>query len=73
MPEYVRVRDNGTKHEYSVVASAVDPAAQTVLKEDAVDEIGVPLPPKHHAPKTAPSESLSSNTESGQTAAIKKE
>ena len=69
MPEYVRVRDHDTKHEYTVVASAVDPEHQTVLKEAAVDEIGVPLPAKHHA--SAP-ESLSSQ-KPGQQAATPKE
>lgn len=73
MPEYVRVRDHGTKHEYTVVASTVDPKAQTVLKEPAVDEIGVPLPPKHYTPAKASPESLSSNPKHGQQAATEKE
>lgn len=66
MPEFVRVRDNDTKHEYTVVASAVDPEAHTVLDEPALDETEAPLPPKHH-------ESKQSSNKSGQKAATEKE
>lgn len=67
MPEFVRVRDKDTKHEYSVVASAVDPAAHEVLKsKDAVHVDGTPLPMKPHV-------SLSSKEPSGQKADSEKE
>lgn len=48
MPEFVRVRDKDTKHEYSVVDSAVDPAAHEVLKEPGAEPDGSPIPPKHY-------------------------
>ena len=48
MPEYVRVKDKDTRHEYSVVASAVDPEFHTVLKKDAANADGTPLPAKHY-------------------------
>lgn len=58
MPEFVRVRDKDTKHEYSVVASAVDPEFQTVIDKPAAHSDGTPLPAKHYVdPK-----SLSSKT-----------
>ena len=46
--EYVRVKDAATKHEYSVVASAVDSEHMTVLDKPATFRDGRPLPPKHH-------------------------
>ena len=46
MPDYLRVRENGTGHEYSVVASAVEPDNHKVLDDEpAVDGNGNPLPP----------------------------
>lgn len=50
-PVYVRVRDHGTKHEHSVVASTVDPTCQDVLDEPAEYSDGRPLEPKYHNPK----------------------
>lgn len=47
MPTYVRVKDKTTGHKFSVVASAVDERAQIVLKQDAVDVGGNPLPPEY--------------------------
>lgn len=52
-PVYVRVRDKDTKHEYSVVASTVDPQFQTVLEgEPAAYSDGQPIEAKHYAPKS---------------------
>ncbi len=49
MPEYVRVKDKDTGHKLSVPASEVEnnPDAYQVLKQDAVDTSGLPLPPEH--------------------------
>ena len=49
MPEYVRVTDDvKPKREYSVVASAVDPAVHTVLKDKpGANPDGSPIPPKY--------------------------
>ena len=47
MPEYSRVKDKSTGHKFTVVASAVDEDAMQVLKQDAVDVIGEPLPPEY--------------------------
>ncbi|GAB3776773.1 hypothetical protein FB382_004395 [Nocardioides ginsengisegetis] len=67
MPEYSRVKDKSTGHKFTVIASAVDEDAMQVLKQDAVDVVGEPLPPEYAH------ESLSSPTTSGQTATTKKE
>lgn len=64
MPEYVRVKDKQTKHEYSVVASAVNEDAHQVLKRPATNPDGTPLPPKHH---------VSLSNQSGQKAESQKE
>ena len=47
MPEYVRVKDKSTGHEFSMPAGTFDEDAVTVLKKDAVDPGGAPLPTKH--------------------------
>ena len=47
MPEYVRVKDKATGHEFSMPEGTFDEEAVTVLKKDAVDPGGEPLPPKH--------------------------
>lgn len=56
MTEYVRVKDKSTGHKLSVIKSTVDadqagesPAFQ-VLKQDAVDVGGNPLPPEYAEP-----------------------
>lgn len=66
MSEYVRVKVKDTGHRLSLRKSTVDanPDAFQVLKQDAVDHVGDPLPAEHAT------ESLSSN---GQTATNKKE
>lgn len=64
MPEFVRVRDRSTGHKFTVLASAAAAeSAYQVLKDDAVDAKGDPLPPEYAAP-----ESLSSKSTSGQSA-----
>lgn len=68
MPKYVRVTDRDTGHRLSVPESAVAHGNYTVLKADAVDVAGDPLPPEHDATKP-----LSSTTNSGQQAESTKE
>jgi len=46
---WTRVKDNDTKHEYSV--QIVNPDAHTVIDKDAVDGLGRPLPVKHYTTK----------------------
>ena len=47
MPEFIRVRDQVTKHEKSIVAgSSLD--GWEVLDKDAVSPDGTPLPDKHY-------------------------
>lgn len=47
MPEYVRVKDKQTGHEFSLPDGTFDTDSVTVLKKDAVDPGGDPLPVKH--------------------------
>lgn len=49
--QFVRVRDNDTGHEYDVVDTAVDDAAQTVLTDYPPNDTGIPRPPKHRTDK----------------------
>lgn len=65
MPKYVRVTDLDTGHKVSVLESEVANGNYRVLKADAVNELGDPLPPEHYAVKPAAS--------SGQTATDKNE
>lgn len=53
MPEFTRVRDKDTGHEYSVVN--VDPDAHEVIDGDAANADGVPLPPTYTTSKKAAS------------------
>lgn len=50
MPEYLRVTVKDTKHKLSLLKSVVEanPDAYTVLKQDATDVGGEPLPAEHH-------------------------
>lgn len=66
MPGYVRVTDLDTGHKLSVLESEVPNGNYRVLKADAVNELGDPLPPEHGAVKPL------SSTE-GQTATTTKE
>jgi hypothetical protein len=61
--EFVRVKDKTTGHEYSV--RFPDPEQHEVLKKDAVDINGDPLPGK---PKTTVSKSATAKQEGGQPA-----
>lgn len=65
MPTYLRVRDNETGHEFSVVESAFDADSTTVIDEPATDVNGDPLP--------AVEKSTRSGGKSGQKAASDKE
>lgn len=66
--DWVRVTDKDTGHRISVRESAVPHGNFTVLKADATDLGGDPLPPEYDATKP-----LSSNTNSGQSAGTEKE
>jgi len=59
MTEFVRVRDNGTGHEYSVskrYAEALKGDAISIIEKDALDDNGRPAPaktrPRELDPKT---------------------
>lgn len=60
---WVRVKDKVSGHKLSVVESVAlaDPDAYQVLKQDAVDHVGQPLPPEF-------ADSSSSSASSGQKA-----
>ena len=47
--EYERVKDRTSGHKFSIVKSAAeaDPDAYQILKQDAVDHNGQPLPPEY--------------------------
>lgn len=49
---FVRVRHNKTGHKFSIDERAVRDH-HTVLKQDAVDRNGKPLPPEHKTPATS--------------------
>lgn len=66
--DWVRVTDKDTGHKITVRESAVPHGNFTVLKADAVDVGGDPLPPEYGAVKP-----LSSTTNSGQSADTSKE
>ncbi len=52
--EWERYKDNDTKHEFTAAKGSQNPDTVTVLKKDAVDEAGNPLPAKPHlTPKQA--------------------
>lgn len=68
MPEYVRVKDKQTGHEFSLPEGSFDPEAVTTLEKDAVDPGGAPLPVKY---KTTVAEAAGSK--SGRSAATDKE
>lgn len=55
MPEtnWVRVTDKDTGHKRSVLESEVPHGNYTVLKADAVDLTGTPLPPEFNAVEPA--------------------
>ena len=71
MAEYVRVKDKGTRHEFSIVASAyeADPDPYELLDKPATQGDGSPLPPKHYVD----TKSLSKNNQPGQSADSQKE
>lgn len=73
MPEYVRVKQKGTGHELSVVASAVDanPDAYTRLDKAATKADGTPLPPKYHQSLSDLSSTKSSTSEATTTSGRK--
>lgn len=48
MPEFIRVKDLATKHEYSIVASTFDEKAHKLLDKPATHTDGTALPPKHY-------------------------
>tara|TARA_R100000655_G_scaffold109699_1_gene165024 strand:+ start:7739 stop:7930 length:192 start_codon:yes stop_codon:yes gene_type:complete len=46
MPKYLRVTDKDTGHKRTVTESQLPHGNYTVLKQDAVDLYGDPLPPE---------------------------
>lgn len=54
--EFVRVRDRGTGHEYTVSAALADNDAYERLDKDAVDPNGNPFPPVYAPDPEAPAE-----------------
>ena len=53
--KFVRVTDKRTGHRYSIAETAVDESQHNVLKQDAVDSDGRPLPPEYATSKSATS------------------
>lgn len=50
MPDYVRVKDKTTRHEYSIVASTFDKNAHELIEDPrkpATNTDGTPMPPKY--------------------------
>lgn len=47
MPDFIRVRDKDTGHEYDVADSAIDPKAHEILKDYPPNDTGLPRPAKH--------------------------
>lgn len=64
MAEYVRVKEKDTGYHRTYLRAQFDPATMTELKQDAVDEHGVPLGPDY---------TKSPSNQSGQSATTKKE
>lgn len=60
MATFVRVKDKTTGHTYSIADTAVDSDQHTVLKADAVDTNGRPLPPEYAETKSSKSTSKES-------------
>lgn len=52
MPEYIRVRDKATGHEYTVTAARFDDASHTRLDRPALDAHGEPAAPKYRTSAT---------------------
>lgn len=51
---WVRVKDKSTGHKFSVIESAAqDENAYQILKQDAVDVGGNPLPPEYASESTS--------------------
>jgi hypothetical protein len=71
--KFVRVKDNQTKHEYTVATERYDsqPEAFTVLKKAATDSTGRPLPMKPHT--SVSTEAASKTTNDGPKADSPKE
>lgn len=69
MPEFLRVKDKTSGHEYTIPSAALDEDAQTVIDKPAVDATG-PLPTKH---KTSVGSAGGSTKPAGQKAASTKE
>ena len=46
--DYVRIKDERSKHEFTVTAAYADAVKAKVLDKPAVDASGNPLPPTYH-------------------------
>lgn len=74
MPDFVRVKDKETKHEYTIVASTYREELHELLEKDAVHVDGTALPAKHHVSLSSKSRSSdSAAASSGQKATPDKE
>ena len=66
LPQYVRVRDKATNHQYSVVASTFDEEHMELLDKAAVQCDGTPLAPKHYiAPRALSSKETNTGQQAG--------
>lgn len=48
MPEWVRVKDPVSRHEFTITRDHADSAGLKPIDKPAADTYGNPLPPKHH-------------------------
>ena len=62
--EWVRVRDKNTKHESTIARMSVRPDRHEILKKDATDRLGNPLPNKPYISKgSKPGNASTSSTD----------
>lgn len=53
MPEYVRIKDPATGHHLTVTRDQYEAFGGELLKQDATDPHGRPLPPKYYRSREA--------------------
>ena len=71
MPDYVRVRDKDTGHEYTILAARFNDAAHTRIDKPALGRDGLPAAPKHRT--TVAKKAAAKKAESGHQATTQKE
>lgn len=72
MPEYLRVRDKATGHEYTIPEARLNEKGHTVLDKPALDNHGDPAAPKFRT-SVAKTVEQKKKAESGQKATNKNE